>query len=271
MTLALSSLLMTVALAAPDGAPAAPDAAALTQLLNEFLAHTASVEMHQRFWADDLIYTRAVGQRLGKAEVVRDVGSRLTPKPGEPPTTYAAEDVRIQQYGDTALVAFRLVATTPRDGGAEVARYLNTGVFHRREGRWQAVGWQATRMPPSEDDERKQVAAAEAALRRALLGSDVHALESLLDDDFVWTQATGEQMTRRQLLDALGSGRLNYSRLEAHDVSIAVHGDAAVVRGVWQTPSASAYTLTLVDAGDGWKAIAMQAGPAPEAAARPKP
>jgi hypothetical protein len=29
----------------------------------------------------------------------------------------------------------------------QVARYLNSGMFLKRRGRWQAVGWQATKMP----------------------------------------------------------------------------------------------------------------------------
>jgi uncharacterized protein YciI/ketosteroid isomerase-like protein len=128
--------------------PAAPAASELTALLKEFLAGASrnDAAVHDRFWADDLIYTRAVGQRLGKAEILRDVRSSA-PKAGEPATTYTAEDVRIQQYGDTAVVAFRLVGTTGAGATAEVATYLNTGTFVKRGGRWQAVAWQATRVP----------------------------------------------------------------------------------------------------------------------------
>jgi hypothetical protein len=52
--------------------------------------------------AEDLIYTRSAGKRVGKADIMRD----LKPQPNEPPTTYTAEDIRIQQYGTTAIVAF---------------------------------------------------------------------------------------------------------------------------------------------------------------------
>ena len=45
----------------------APDAADLTKLLNEFLngASHNDVTAHERFWADELIYTRSAGKRLG--------------------------------------------------------------------------------------------------------------------------------------------------------------------------------------------------------------
>lgn len=128
---------------------AAPAAAGLTALLTEFLAGASrnDAAVHERFWADDLIYTRAAGQRLGKAEILRDVRSASAPKAGEPATTYGAEDIRIQQYGDTAVVAFRLVGTKGTGAAATVDSYLNTGTFVKRGRWWQAVAWQATRMP----------------------------------------------------------------------------------------------------------------------------
>jgi len=134
-----------------QGSPAPPAATAaseLTALLKEFLAGASrnDAAVHDRFWADDLVYTRSAGQRLGKAEILRDVRSSA-PKAGEPSTTYTAEDIRIQQYGDTAVVAFRLVGTTGAGATAEVGTYLNTGTFVKRGGRWQAVAWQATRVP----------------------------------------------------------------------------------------------------------------------------
>ena len=95
-------------------AQTAPDAAELTKLLNDFLAGASrnDVAIHDRFWADDLIYTRSAGRRVNKAEVMHDVRSAPAPKPTDPKTVYTAEDIRIQQYGDTAVVAFRLVAST---------------------------------------------------------------------------------------------------------------------------------------------------------------
>ena len=68
------------------------------------------------------------------------------PKSDDETTVYTAEDIRIQQYGETAIVAFRLVATTDKGGTKQVANYLNSGTFLKREGKWQAVSWQATAM-----------------------------------------------------------------------------------------------------------------------------
>lgn len=100
--------------------------------------------MHERFWADDLIYTSAKGIRRGKADIMKDVQSEPAPKPGDDVTVYTAEDIRIQQYADTAIVAFRLVATTDKAGTKEVKNFLNSGTFLKRTGKWQVVNWQAT-------------------------------------------------------------------------------------------------------------------------------
>lgn len=130
---------------------AAPDGAELTRLLHDFLAGASrnDAAMHERFWADDVIYTGSSGRRRGKPEIMQDVrAAEKEPKPDEPPTTYTAEDIRIQQYGDTAIVAFRLVGTTEKkDGTKEIKHYLNTGTFLKRNGKWQVIAWQATAMP----------------------------------------------------------------------------------------------------------------------------
>jgi ketosteroid isomerase-like protein len=126
-----------------------PDAAELTKLLNDFLAGAGKndVATHDRFWADELVYTSALGRRKGKADIMRELKADTTtsPKPDEGTTVYTAEEIRIQQYGDTAIVAFRLVATN--SGKKEVKSYLNTGTFLKRSGKWQVVAWQATAMP----------------------------------------------------------------------------------------------------------------------------
>lgn len=128
---------------------AAPDSAALHSLLVQFLdgAGRDDAAIHERFWADDLIYTGSGGRRVGKAQIMADVRSAQAPKPEDPVIRYGAEDVRIQQYGNSAIVAFELVATTAKAESTSVARYLNTGFFLKRDGRWQAAGWQATKKP----------------------------------------------------------------------------------------------------------------------------
>ena len=145
----LLSTLISVAIVSGLHAETAPDAAELTTLLKDFLAGAGrnDAAVHERFWADDLIYTGALGRRKGKADIMHEVREEKLPKPGDETVVYTAEEIRIQQYGDAAIVAFRLVANTKKGEKTEVANYLNTGTFIKRKGKWQAVGWQATAVP----------------------------------------------------------------------------------------------------------------------------
>jgi hypothetical protein len=142
----LSAALVPFLLVAGAKAETAPDAAELTQLLKEFLAGASlnDAAVHDRFWAEDLIYTSSSGRRMGKADILRDLRSAAAAKPGDPKNTYLGEEIRVQHYGTTAIVAFRLIRMTAKDGGTETANYLNTGTFLKRQGKWQAVSWQST-------------------------------------------------------------------------------------------------------------------------------
>jgi ketosteroid isomerase-like protein len=153
----LNALILLSAVALSGYAQTAPDSAELTRLLNDFLvgASLNDAAMHDRFWAEDLIYTGSSGTRRGKAEIMSGVRSAPAPKPGDPKNTFSAEEIRIQQYGETAIVAFRLVNTTEKDGKPEVTKYYNTGTFLKRRGKWQVVSWQATRIPDQKDEPKK--------------------------------------------------------------------------------------------------------------------
>lgn len=125
------------------------DTVELTSLLHKFLegASRNDVEIHDKFWADELIYTGSNGRRVGKSDIMNDLRSMPADRTGEPVTTYTAEDIHILHYGDTAVVAFRLVAVTELDNEIETVSYFNTGTFVKRNGIWQAVAWQATKIP----------------------------------------------------------------------------------------------------------------------------
>lgn len=120
------------------------DEEVLTALLNEFLegASVNDAEMHDRFWAEDLIYTDSSGSRITKQEIMSGMDTSAEPDDREIPE-YGAENVQIRVYDDAAVVAFRLTAKTED----ERMEYFNTGTFLKRDGEWRAVAWQATRIP----------------------------------------------------------------------------------------------------------------------------
>jgi len=251
---ALLSLFLVLASTAM--AQAAPDAAELTKLLNDFLAGASRNDpaVHERFWADDLIYTRSAGRRVSKAEILRDLRSAPAPKPDDPKTVYTAEDVRIQQYGDTAIVAFHLVGTTEVDGAKQVQNLLNSGTFVKRNGKWQVVNWQSTRMPRTEAENRADVAAVTNAFREALRSNDLKKFAALTDPSFVWTEGSTTETTRQQIMETRSAITLKRVKSERPRELISLYGETAVVRGQY---SDGKYTMTLVNQGGAWKLVAV--------------
>ena len=121
----------------------------LLAMLNNFLAaasHSpASPEdkkIFNDFFADDVIYTRAAGVLITKAEIMKSLDE--PPSKTEPAASYSAEDVTVHSYGDVAIVNFKLVQKLS-DGSSK--QYRNTGTFITRSHRWQVIAWQATAIP----------------------------------------------------------------------------------------------------------------------------
>ena len=119
----------------------------VTKMLREFLAAVprGDRQVFDNFFADDVIYTRSAGVTVNKAEIMKNIDVRAA---NEPSATFEAEDITVHPYGDSlAIVNFRLVMHTTKDGKQETARLRNTGTFLKRNGKWQVVAWQSTRVP----------------------------------------------------------------------------------------------------------------------------
>lgn len=128
------------------GNAVADDGDEILDLLHDFLANAGIESAHQRFWAEDLIYTSSSGTRTTKPEILASFEGADDDQEDEPGPAYSAEDVQLKLYGDTAVVAFRLVGTPP--DGSPADYYFNTGTFLKRDGEWRVVAWQATKIPP---------------------------------------------------------------------------------------------------------------------------
>ncbi len=243
----------------------APEATDLTKLLNEFLAGASrnDAAVHDRFWAEDVIYTGSGGRRRGKTDIMRDVRSAPAPKPGDPTTTFTAEDVRIQQYGNTAIVAFRLVGTTVRGANTEVMNYLNSGTFVKRNTKWQVVNWQSTRVPP---ETAEPAGAGEPSvelppeLARVLTdyeagwkSGDAAALANLFAEDGFVLSNGGPPVKGRAAIQKLYTR--NGSPLSLRAFAYATNGDTGYIIGGYSgergKPDNGKFTLTLRKGADG--------------------
>jgi hypothetical protein len=114
------------------------------RLVREFLANVPKNDpnVFLEFFADDVIYTRAAGVTVTKADILKNIDVRAT---NEPQATYEADDVTVHPYGTMAVINFRLV----QHNGAQTNYFRNTGTFLKRQGKWQAIAWQATKVPES--------------------------------------------------------------------------------------------------------------------------
>lgn len=265
--LALLLLMTPIGALAQKGATTSPDAVELTSLLKEFLAGASrnDATVHDRFWAEDVIYTGSAGRRRGKADIMHDVRSAPAPKPGDPTTVFTAEDIRIQQYGDTAIVAFRLVGTTAKDSKTEVMNYLNSGTFVKLKGQWQVVNWQSTKMPRTEGEVAATVPDEPSVtlppeLARVLKDyeagwtkGDAAALASLFaDDGFVLSNGRAP-VKGRQAIQKLYTR--NGSPLFLRAIAYATRGDIGYIIGGYShergKPDDGKFTLTLRKADSG--------------------
>lgn len=121
----------------------------LESLLHWFLEGASDYDTHNRFWADDLIYTSSSGDRIGKNEILSGLRQDRQ-NDSDVVATYSGDQVQVRLYGDTAVVAFRLIAEIPSNSASQPAEkmfFYNTGTFIRQNGEWRAVAWQATRIP----------------------------------------------------------------------------------------------------------------------------
>ena len=140
----LSALILGLLISLPL---AAEEKQTIKDLLASFLdgASINDVETHERFWAEDLVYTSSSGARFGKAELMQ--GVRQAPEPDG--SRYSADQVTLRIHGETAVLTFRLIAESV-DGQRQY--FYNTGVLRQQDGHWQVSTWQATRAADSEQE-----------------------------------------------------------------------------------------------------------------------
>lgn len=126
----------TVRMSAEDQATAKQ----VEQLVRDFLAAVPrnDPKVFDAFFADDVIYTRSAGATVTKADIVKNINVRAA---NEPKATYDADDFTVHPYGSMTVVNFRLI----QHNGSETNYFRNTGTFLKRNGKWQAVAWQATK------------------------------------------------------------------------------------------------------------------------------
>lgn len=140
-TLALAcALVSTFALAQPKGdAAEAVKAAELAR----FRAMTSNdVPALEASLGDDLIYTHSSAAVDTKASYVGSIRSGALKYVSIEPS-----EMKVRVYGTTAVITAMAKMTTISKGETLNNQLRYTDIWVLRDGRWQMVGWQSTRIP----------------------------------------------------------------------------------------------------------------------------
>lgn len=149
MTCMLGALLLATPAFAQQQTRSSSTVSELTGMLTQFMkdASNNNAAGFDRFFADEVIYTGSNGVVSTKADIMGRLSARKTASAAGTRQSYSAKNIVVHDFGDTAIVAFELVARTQHaDGKTEIANYRDTGTFLRRSGRWQVIAWQATKI-----------------------------------------------------------------------------------------------------------------------------
>jgi ketosteroid isomerase-like protein len=99
----------------------------------------------ERILADDFIFTDDEGQVYGKAQYIEAAIQVIKVD------SYAVDDHMIRVYGDTGIVSGRWTGKMTIAGKDASGAFRYTDTFVKRQGRWQVVASQDTRIPKKGD------------------------------------------------------------------------------------------------------------------------
>ena len=100
------------------------------------------VQALEEILADDLSYTHSTGRLESKAEFISNLTSGRTKY-----QSIERDDVKVRQYGDTAVVTGRAKFHVNANGQDIKFQVRFTDVYAKRDGVWQMVAWQSTKLP----------------------------------------------------------------------------------------------------------------------------
>jgi hypothetical protein len=131
--------------AAPAEASAAMHGALAADRARFAAALKADVAGLNRVLADELTYCHSTGKCEGKAPYVESLASGKTRY-----TRFESTEQKPRLYGQIVLINGRGKVTVIADGKENSYDLVYTDAFVKRDGRYQMIAWQSTRLPPPE-------------------------------------------------------------------------------------------------------------------------
>lgn len=95
----------------------------------------------ERLIADDLTYIHSTARVDTKSSFIHALGER-----GLPYKAFDVEEQQVRVFGDAGIITAIIRLTLRGDEGDRIHRSRCTDVWAHRDGRWQEVSWQATRI-----------------------------------------------------------------------------------------------------------------------------
>jgi len=80
-------------------------------------------------------------------------------------------------------------------------------------------------------DDESQIRALYGQMCKAMVQKDMATMNEIHDDDFLLVHMTGSRMNKKEYLDAVKDGTLNYYSMEHDEIFVTVDGDSATLKG----------------------------------------
>jgi CubicO group peptidase (beta-lactamase class C family) len=103
-------------------------------------------EAMDRIVADDFKLTFSDGRVQTKADILAQIKSMQNS--GQPPSKLSTEDVQSRVEGETVILNGRYIQQMERDGQTRTMQMLYNDTYAKRQGRWQVITSQLTRIQP---------------------------------------------------------------------------------------------------------------------------
>lgn len=198
--------------AAPQALSQVSDEKSVRQTLDELMTalNSNDTDAAGRIYSDDYIIVLADGSTTTKAQRLAAM------KSGELKyRSLAVGDLKVRQYGDTAVANYRVTGKTVGRAGEQDVSSQAMVMLVKRDGRWWVVSSQLTDNAVSQSgagDEKALNQALDGYLN-ALTKNSADETGPFLSKDWVRVGGDGSIINREQALAALRSGELKYSSL----------------------------------------------------------
>jgi len=95
-----------------------------------------------------------------------------------------------------------------------------------------SIAWRTARSAAPPEDVKAEILKVDEERNQALQNGDIPTLDRIYSDDLVYTNASGNLLTKAQHLAELKARTLHFQSFIHEDVQTTVHGDTGVLTGI---------------------------------------